>query len=573
MKLAEGFELMATAPDGVARLRELILSLAVRGRLVPQDAREESASVLQKKIRAEKDQLIAAGTLRRDKPSDSVSDEEKPFDLPAGWEWSRLPSVTHDWGQKVPDGDFTYIDVGSIDNVRGVVTSNAQVMTAENAPSRARKVVKQGTVIYSMVRPYLKNIAIVDTNYLPEPIASTAFAVMHPHVGMVNKYLFYCLRSQYFTDFVASKMVGVAYPAINDSNFFLGVIPLPPTSEQTRIVAKVDELMRLCDELQTRGRLEAEQHAKLTSTLFDALAASESSHALAENWSRVAAHFDLLLDRPEAVDALEQTILRLAVRGLLVPQDPNDESASKILERLRASAGLRARASRASEVTNDAGNEAFQAPLGWEWVPFDLVVESLNGYAFKSEWFKSQGVRLVRNANVSHGHLDWEQVACVDTDTAAEFERFALEVGDIVLSLDRPIISSGLKCAEIKASDLPCLLLQRVAKLTPRAGSITRPFLQMWLVSPYFTDLLDPGRSNGVPHISTKQIGAIRFALPPVAEQYRIVTRVQELRRLCADLRARLTERNNIQGCLAEALVEQTTLADSESEGVLEAAA
>ncbi|MFM0632291.1 restriction endonuclease subunit S [Paraburkholderia xenovorans] len=251
--------------------------------------------------------------------------------------------------------------------------------------------------------------------------------------------------------------------------------------------------------------------------------------------------FELLATAPDGVPRLRELILSLAVQGKLVQQDSTDEPASKILDQLGADrlTSRGPKASRTGEVLKDAGNEAFHAPVGWEWAPFDLVVECLNGYAFKSEWFRSEGVRLVRNANVSHGHINWEQVACLDTETAAEFERFALEAGDIVLSLDRPIISSGLKCAEIKADDLPCLLLQRVAKLTPRAGSITRPFLKMWLASPYFTELLDPGRSNGVPHISTKQIGAIRIALPPLAEQARIVAKVDQLMQLCDELETR----------------------------------
>jgi type I restriction enzyme, S subunit len=103
---------------------------------------------------------------------------------------------------------------------------------------------------------------------------------------------------------------------------------LPPLAEQSRIVTRVEELMRLCDALDAKGQLEATQHAQLVCTLLATLTDSETPAQLADNWHRIATHFDLLLDRPEAVDALEQTILQLAVRGLLVPQDPQDEPAS-----------------------------------------------------------------------------------------------------------------------------------------------------------------------------------------------------------------------------------------------------
>ena len=110
----------------------------------------------------------------------------------------------------------------------------------------------------------------------------------------------------------------------------------PPLAEQHRIVARVEELMKLCDAMEQNGRLADEQHARLTSTLFDALATSESAHSLAENWQRVAEHFDLLLDRPEAIDDLERTILQLAVRGLLVVQDSSDERAPALRERIHS---------------------------------------------------------------------------------------------------------------------------------------------------------------------------------------------------------------------------------------------
>ena len=180
----------------------------------------------------------------------------------------------------------------------------------------------------------------------------------------------------------------------------------------------------------------------------------------------------------------------------------------------------------------------------------------LNGYAFKSEWFRPSGVRLVRNVNVSHGSVDWHQAACVSTAVADEFAQFALAEGDVVLTLDRPIISTGLKLAVVEAHDLPCLLLQRVARLSPDANVLTRDFMLLWLRSCSFVKAIDPGRSNGVPHISTKQVAALTIDLPGMPEQARIVACVAELRRLCADLRQRLAASQTTQSHLAHALID-----------------
>ncbi len=124
---------------GVKKLRELILELAVRGKLVPQDANDEPASELLKRIQAEKSKLVAEGKIKKDKLLESIGDDEKPFELPYSWEWVRIGSICHDWGQKTPDVDFTYIEVSAIDSLRGVISS-PELVNPENAPSRAEGV-------------------------------------------------------------------------------------------------------------------------------------------------------------------------------------------------------------------------------------------------------------------------------------------------------------------------------------------------------------------------------------------------------------------------------------------------
>jgi len=234
---------------GIERLRALILDLAVRGKLVPQDARDEPAGELLKQVKAERASLIKAKAIGKGKSFPTVS-KEPPFAIPATWVWTQISEIGHDWGQTEPASDFTYIDVGSVNQSLGVVHS-PNVVSAGEAPSRARKIVKNGTVIYSTVRPYLLNIAIVDQDFDPKPIASTAFAIIHPFTGIEAGFIYRYLRSQSFVSYVESCQTGIAYPAINDRQFFAAWCPLPPLAEQRRIVAKVDALMALCDSLET----------------------------------------------------------------------------------------------------------------------------------------------------------------------------------------------------------------------------------------------------------------------------------------------------------------------------------
>ena len=267
-------------------------------------------------------------------------------------------------------------------------------------------------------------------------------------------------------------------------------IPLPPLAEQKRIVAKVDELMALCDRLEAQQAERETRHAALAHASLSRFADAPTP-----------ANLHLIFHPSYAIPPadLRKSILTLAVQGKLVR----------------------------FEAENDAQTVGDH-------------IEFQNGYAFKSQWFKPDGMRLCRNVNVSHGVVDWRESAFVDDDIAKEFERFALSEGDIVLSLDRPLITTGLKVARIRKSDLPCLLLQRVAKPVPKHDQLDMYYFLLWLNSSEFVDSIDPGRSNGVPHISTRQVQLLPFVLPPLAEQRRIVAKVEQLMALVDALEMQL---------------------------------
>jgi type I restriction enzyme S subunit len=555
--LLRHFDLIAQAPSGVARLRELILTLAVQGKLVPQDPSDEPASELLKKIRAEKDRLIAEGKIKRDKPLAEITDEEKPFELPDEWEWVRLGQVQNFTnGFAFKSGDFSETGVGvvRIGNVHGgEITESGMVYLPLEAANQIddQFFINPNDLVITMTGDVKLGFNNSGNRYL----LNQRVGKISPHL-VEPKFLVFCLN------LVADKKIeeasGSVIPNVSTGEINSTLFALPPLAEQSRIVTRVDELMQVCDALEASGQLEAQQHAQLVNTLLGTLTQSETPEALADNWQRIATHFDVLLDRPEAVDALEQTILQLAVRGLLVPQDSTDEPASVLLQKIRTekdhliAQGKIKRDKPLPPITDE--EQLFELPQGWEWARINDLVEMLNGYAFKSEWFKPTGTRLLRNLNISHGHVDWSQPACIDSSFATEFSQFALSVGDVVLSLDRPIISTGLKYAVINETDLPCLLLQRVARLAPNQKAMSLDFLELWLHSDLFVGTIDPGRSNGVPHISTKQVGALFVGLPPLTEQSRIVTRVNVLRTLCADLRQRLADGRAKQAKLTDVL-------------------
>lgn len=551
--LLSNFNLLASAPEGVARLRKLILTLAVRGQLVPQDPADESASVLLRKVSSERDRRISEGKIKRDRPLPPITNGEQPFDLPAGWVWVRLADVVCVLnGRAYAKNEL--LDVGPVPVLRVGNLFTSKHWYYSNLELDSDKYCTEGDLLYAW-----------SASFGPF-IWEGPKAIFHYHIWKLEPWAPACFDTGYFHKFLMEKTAeikasghGVSMIHMTKDKMEKIVVPLPPLAEQSRIATRIEKLFRLCDALDAKSNQETSQHVQLISTLLGALTSSKTPEGLVENWQRIAQHFDLLLDRPEAIDALEQSLLQLAVRGLLVPQDRTDEPASTLLARVRTekqrliAEGQIKRDTPLPPITDE--EKPFGLPVGWSWQRLSDVVEMLNGYAFKSERFKNTGVRLLRNLNVSHGYVDWSHATAIDATEAADFQQFALRAGDIVLSLDRPIISTGLKYAVIQDSDLPCLLLQRVARLAPDVTLISVEFLSLWLQSDLFVGTIDPGRSNGVPHISTKQVGGLVIALPPLTEQSRIVTRISAMRRLCADLRKPLKAAQVTQFHLAQALV------------------
>ena len=234
------------------RLKKSILQEAIEGRLVPQDPNDEPASVLLDKIRKEKAKLVKEGKLKKkDLEETPISENEKSFDIPKHWGLVRLGEITYNHGQKTPTEDFSYIDIGSIDNEHQKLNMTDNIIKAKDAPSRARKIVKRGDVLYATVRPYLHNLCIIDRDFDKEPIASTGFAVLSCINGVYNKFLFYYLLSPVFDAYAndGDNAKGMAYPAINDKKLHNGLVPIPPLAEQKRIVAKIERLMNEIEKL------------------------------------------------------------------------------------------------------------------------------------------------------------------------------------------------------------------------------------------------------------------------------------------------------------------------------------
>ena len=546
---------------GIKKLRELILELAVRGKLVPQDANDEPANELLKKIAAEKARLIKEKKIKKSKILEDIFDGDEHFDVPQSWSWVYLNDLG-DWGAGATPsransayygGSIAWFKSGELNEE--FISQAEETVTELALKECSLRENKIGDVLIAMYGATIGKSSILSV----PATTNQAVCACTPFGGVYNRFLLLLLRA--FKSRFIGMGAGGAQPNISREKIITTLVPLPPLPEQHRIVAKVDELMAFCDQLEQTQSDNIAAHAQLVEALFATLTNSSDHNELQNNWQRIAAHFDTLFTTEHSIDQLKQTILQLAVMGKLVPQNPFDEPASELIKKIAAEKSQLIKEGKIKkekplpEITDE--EKPFELPSGWEFLRKNQVLNFLNGYAFKSEWFQTDGVRLLRNVNISHGITNWGDAAYISEVMANEFNGFSLNEGDIVLTLDRPIISTGLKCAVIQKEDLPCLLLQRVARLSSYANVVSDKFLLLWLNSNYFIGALDPGRSNGVPHISTTQVGNMVIPLPSLNEQHRIVTKVDALMALCDTLKANLQNAQTTQLALADALVEQ----------------
>lgn len=539
---------------GVKKLRELILELAVRGKLVPQDPNDEPASELLKRIQAEKAKLMAEGKLKKEKPLAPIADEEKPFELPRGWEWVRVNDIGHDWGQKTPNQNFTYIEVSAIDNQLGLVLT-PEVLNPEDAPSRARKVVKKNTIIYSTVRPYLLNVAVIDTEFKYEPIASTAFAVIQPYCEMPSRYFLHYLRSPIFIKYVESVQTGIAYPAINDSQFYSGLLPLPPLTEQHRIVAKVDELMALCDQLEQQHSNAQQAHETLVSQLLATLTQSQNAAEFNANGQRIYAHFDLLFTTEASIDALKQTLLQLAVMGKLVPQDPDDEPASELLKRIQAekakliAEGKLKKEKPLTPITDE--EKPFELPHGWKWVRLSDVSTYIQyGYTDSANQI-NRDVLFLRITDIQDDFVDWSTVPGCNSNLN-QVQDYLLSENDIVIARTGGTIGKSYLVKNLTVDSIFASYLIRIGKIE----SVNHKFKKLYFGSLlYWNQLYANSMGTGQPNVNGTALKGLLFSLPPIKEQHRIVAKVDVLMALCDQLKTRLQQAGQQQQAIADALV------------------
>jgi len=337
MKLLEKhFDLAFTAPNGVQKLRELILTFAMQGKLVPQDPNDQPASELLKAIEAEKQRLVKEGKIKQSKPLTKIKLEEIPYELLKEWEWVRLEDVS----TKIHYG-YTASANHDLKDVRLLRITDIQDNKVDWESVPGCEIKEKDVTQYLLAN---KDILIARTggtvgkSYLVENISVKAVFASYlirvvPSERIDVNYLKLFIECPLYWKQLYAKCSGTGQPNVNGTSLSTLLLPLPPLAEQHRIVTKIDRLMARCDELEKlRGDRNQKRITIHTAALNRLLTAKESSD-FSTAWRFITQHFGELYSVKENVAELRKAILQLAVMGKLVPQDPKDEPARLVKKR------------------------------------------------------------------------------------------------------------------------------------------------------------------------------------------------------------------------------------------------
>ena len=539
---------------GIKKLRELILELAVHGKLVPQDPNDEPASALLEKIAKEKSRLINEGKIKKQKLLIGIQDNEKHFKLPQGWAYTRngnlfslrkgkIPKNLSEENIGLPYLDIEALDRGNVlrytDDERCPVSTDEDILVVCDGS-------RSGLVLSGKNGVVGSTLAVIDT---PKSI--------QPYIKLLFQEAFHRLNE---------SMKGAAIPHLDTKNLVVEVIGIPPQNEQYRIIAKVDELMAICDQLEQQQTDSNTAHQIMVDALLNTLIVAANQGEFAEAWQCIAEHFDTLFTTEHSIDQLKQTILQLAVMGKVVPQDPNDESANILLEKI---AKEKARLIKEGKIKKQKplpeiieDEKPFGLPKEWKWVRFGEVLNLVTDYhangSYKTlkdnvELLDDEDFAIMlRTTNFSEENKESYKYI---TERAYNFlAKSKVFVGDIIMNK----IGDPGACFFINDRGKPMSLAMNLFLLRT-SSNIDSKFGYFYLFAQYeYIKNFAGGTSTQT--ITKYAVNNLLFPLCPIPEQKKIVAKVDEMIELCDALKARLNDAKTTQVQLADAIVEQAVV-------------
>ncbi|AXO19643.1 TPA: restriction endonuclease subunit S [Providencia stuartii] len=530
---------------GIKKLRELILELAVRGKLVPQDPNDEPASELLKRISAEKAELVKQGKIRKQKPLPEISEDEKPFELPEGWEWVRFGNIYEmEYGNNLPQEKRTNTGEYNVYGSNGVVGTHN--VACVNSPC---------IVIGRKGSAGALNLSLNIGCWVTDVAYSSI-----PPMAMNLDFVF----MQFHTLGLDSLGKGIK-PGLNRNDAYGLTIAIPPQNEQENIVLKIKELMALCDQLEQQSLTRLDAHQQLVETLLATLTNSQNAKELSENWSRISQYFDILFTTEASIDALKQTILQLAVMGKLVPQDPNDEPASELARRIEQEKAQMVKDGKIKKqkplppISDE--EKPFELPQGWEWCRIGEIIANMDaGWspACLPESSPNENIWGVLKTTAVQNLEYREQENKTLPSSKQPRPQYEVQSGDILVTRAGPKNRVGISCL-VENTRSKLMISDKIIRFHLVSNAISAKYISLCLNCGVTADYLEASKSGMAEsqmNISQDNLKLAPVALPPTATQLKVISTIENFSKVCDTLKSGLQSAQQTQLHLADALTD-----------------
>ena len=558
--LEQHFDIAFAAPDGINKLRELILTLAMQGKLVPQDPNDQPASQLLKEIEAEKRKLVKAGKIREPKPLPEIKPEDVPYELPVGWEWVRLGSIGNIFNGNSINSEEKASKYAGAEGLPYIATKDVgygpNALDYENGISIPKSEVqfkvahKDAVLICAEGGSAGKKCGMTDRDIC---FGNKLFAI-ELFGGISSGYILYMYLTPMFRLLFTGTMSGII-GGVSIARFMELMIPLPPIAEQKRIVARIDQLMARCDELE---KLRSEREAKRLTVHISALnrlLEAQGSDSFTDAWHFINRHFGELYSVKANVTELRKAILQLGVMGKLVPQDPNDQPVEDLLARIiveRRKLILRSTTDHSQQPTT----LGYEIPESWKWQCLDniLVFGPTNGFSPKAVGYETSVRSLTLTATTS-GVFKGEHSKYISGDIPFNSELW-LRDGDILVQRGNTLEYVGVPA--VYRGKPNCFIYPDLMMKLRVSSEINSSFIHFAMSSEPCREFLRSrasGTSGTMPKINQATLKSLPVPIPPFAEQNRIVAKIDKLMALCDQLEQQIDATANKQSVLLNAVI------------------
>ncbi len=539
--LEKHFDTAFAAPDGIKKLRELILTLAMQGKLVPQDPTDRPASELLKAIEAEKNRLVKDGKFKS--LESSLINEADPtlFQIPENWVWCSLDNIAaiarggsprpiQSYMTDDPNG-LNWIKIGDSDRGKIYINETRERIIPEGL--KKTRMVFPGDLILSNSMsfgyPYIMNI---------EGCIHDGWLLIRTPDKLVNKLFIYNLfLSNHARKAFMAAAAGAVVQNLNADKVRQLLIPLPPLEEQHRIVAEIDRLMARCDELEKLRTDRNQKRTTVHTAAIDRLLTAQDDRSFSTAWSFITQHFSELYSVKENVTELRKVILQLAVMGKLVPQDPNDEPVDNLLTRILTER-KELKLVRPTDIQLSQPLD-YDIPTHWKWQCLNaiLVFGPTNGFSPQAVDYETPVRSLTLSATTS-GKFKGEYSKFIANDIPSNSNLW-LRDGDILVQRGNTLEYVGVSA--IYRGEPNCFIYPDLMMKIRVSSEIDANFLCLVMSSEPCRNFLRShasGTSGTMPKINQTTLKSLPIPIPPLAEQHRIVAKIDRLMEFCDRLEA-----------------------------------